>query len=85
MRTMQSSARSRPTSWLSDRILVLGFVADRRLEALWQIADYAAFPTVGERFGLPGVETMVRGVPVACSDISVLHEVGRCAFLVLSS
>jgi glycosyltransferase involved in cell wall biosynthesis len=68
---------------LSDRILVLGFVADRTLEALWQIADDAAFPTLGEGFGLPVLEAMVRGVPVACSDLLVLHEVGRCAFLLL--
>jgi glycosyltransferase involved in cell wall biosynthesis len=51
-------------------------VDDRMLEGLWRIADVAAFPTKGEGFGLPVVEAMLRGVPVACSDIEVLREVG---------
>jgi glycosyltransferase involved in cell wall biosynthesis len=38
-------------------------VDDRMLEGLWRI-------------GLPVVEAMLRGVPVACSDIEVLREVG---------
>jgi glycosyltransferase involved in cell wall biosynthesis len=36
----------------------------------------AALPTRAEGFGLPVVEAMRRGVPVACSDIPVLREVG---------
>jgi glycosyltransferase involved in cell wall biosynthesis len=34
-----------------------------------------AFPSLVEGFGLPVLEAMVRGVPVACSDIPVLREV----------
>jgi len=52
------------------------YVPDAELEALWRLADCAAFPTLGEGFGLPVVEAMERGVPVACSDIPVLREVG---------
>ena len=36
----------------------------------------AAFPTRAEGFGLPVLEAMRRGVPVACSDLPVLREVG---------
>jgi len=52
------------------------YVPDAELEALWALADCAAFPTLAEGFGLPVVEAMDRGVPVACSDIPVLREVG---------
>ena len=41
------------------------------------VAACAAFPTRGEGFGLPVVEAMRRGVPVACSDLPVLREVGE--------
>jgi glycosyltransferase involved in cell wall biosynthesis len=52
------------------------YVSDADLEALWDLADCAVFPTLAEGFGLPVAEAMARGVPVACSDIPVLREVG---------
>jgi glycosyltransferase involved in cell wall biosynthesis len=58
------------------RVRIAGYVDDRELEALWRLAGCAAFPTLAEGFGLPVVEAMRRGVPVACSDIPVLREVG---------
>jgi glycosyltransferase involved in cell wall biosynthesis len=57
-------------------VVAPGYLTDGELEALWRIADCAAFPTRAEGFGLPVVEAMQRGVPVACSDIPVLREVG---------
>lgn len=59
-----------------ERVRTLGYVSDEQLEALWRLADCAAFPTLSEGFGLPVLEAMRRGVPVACSDIPVLREVG---------
>jgi glycosyltransferase involved in cell wall biosynthesis len=61
---------------VADRVRFLDYVPDRDLEALWRIAGCAAFPTLGEGFGLPVLEAMQRGVSVACSDIPVLREVG---------
>jgi glycosyltransferase involved in cell wall biosynthesis len=58
------------------RVVQLGYVSDADLEGLWRSASCAAFPTLGEGFGLPVLEAMGRGKPVACSDIPVLHEVG---------
>jgi glycosyltransferase involved in cell wall biosynthesis len=61
---------------VADRVQFVDFVPDRQLEALWRLAGCVAFPTLGEGFGLPVLEAMNRGVPVACSDIAVLREVG---------
>jgi glycosyltransferase involved in cell wall biosynthesis len=59
-----------------ERLRIVGYVEDAELEGLWRLAACAAFPTRGEGFGLPVVEALGRGVPVACSDIAVLREVG---------
>jgi glycosyltransferase involved in cell wall biosynthesis len=40
------------------------------------MAACAVFPTLAEGFGLPVLEAMARGVPVACSDLAVLREIG---------
>jgi glycosyltransferase involved in cell wall biosynthesis len=61
---------------VSDRLRLTGYLSDAELERLWALADCAAFPTRAEGFGLPVLEAMARGVPVACSDIAVLREVG---------
>ena len=61
---------------VTERVRFLDYLPDRDLEGLWRIADCAAFPTLGEGFGLPVLEAMQRVVPVACSGIPVLREVG---------
>jgi glycosyltransferase involved in cell wall biosynthesis len=61
---------------VKDRVRFLEYIPDAELEGLWRVADCAAFPTLGEGFGLPVLEAMARGVPVACSDLPVLREVG---------
>jgi glycosyltransferase involved in cell wall biosynthesis len=62
---------------LEDRVRFAGYVTDAELAGLWQLAGCSAFPTLGEGFGIPLVESLARGVPVACSDIPVLREVGK--------
>jgi glycosyltransferase involved in cell wall biosynthesis len=61
---------------LGDRIRFLDYVSDADLQGLWGIADCAAFPTLGEGFGLPLIEALAHGVSVAASDIPVLREIG---------
>lgn len=40
-------------------------------------ARAAVYPSVAEGFGLPVAEALALGVPVICSDVSELREVGR--------
>jgi glycosyltransferase involved in cell wall biosynthesis len=59
----------------AERIRFTDWMPDADLEGLWAFASCAAFPTLGEGFGIPLVESQDRGVPVAASDLAVLREV----------
>ena len=59
----------------------LDWVADAELEGLYALAGCFVFPSLYEGFGLPVLEAMRRGVPVACSDRSSLPEVAGDAAL----
>jgi glycosyltransferase involved in cell wall biosynthesis len=52
-----------------------GWVTAAELEGLYAVAACFVFPSRHEGFGLPVLEAMARGVPVACSDRSSLPEV----------
>jgi glycosyltransferase involved in cell wall biosynthesis len=65
----------------SERVRFLGWVSDDELEGLYQAAICLAFPSLAEGFGLPVLEAMIRGLPVACSDAASLPEVAGEAAL----
>jgi glycosyltransferase involved in cell wall biosynthesis len=59
-----------------------GWLPERDVEGLFALANVFVFPSFYEGFGLPVLEAMARGVPVACADRSSLPEVaGEAAVL----
>jgi len=57
------------------RVVLPGYVPQADLEGLYAAARAVAVPSFNEGFGLPVLEAMARGVPVACSDRGSLPEV----------
>jgi glycosyltransferase involved in cell wall biosynthesis len=65
-----------------ERIHFTGYVTDRQLAACYSGSTAFVFPSLYEGFGLPALEAMAHGVPVACSDVDALREVcGDAALL----
>ncbi len=56
-------------------VRMLGYVSDVDLPWLYAGATLFLFPSVYEGFGMPVIEAMASGVPVALSDIPMLREV----------
>ncbi len=64
---------------LGDRVEERGHACDGELAALLAGARALLLPTLAEGFGIPVIEALAAGVPVLCSDIAVLREVGGVA------
>lgn len=60
---------------LEEKVVFTGFVPDEDLAALYNAATLLVFPSLEEGFGLPAMEAMACGTPVAASDSSSLPEV----------
>ncbi|MFC3750514.1 glycosyltransferase [Paenibacillus sp. GCM10012306] len=66
-----------------DRLILLGYVSEGALVALYQECELFVFPSLYEGFGLPVLEAMRCGSPVITSNCSSLPEiVGTSAELV---
>lgn len=64
---------------LSDRVLFPGYLPSAELAALISNCSGVVFPSLYEGFGLPVIEAMAAGVPVACSNTTSLPEVAADA------
>jgi glycosyltransferase involved in cell wall biosynthesis len=60
---------------ISDRIRLTGWIERAELEGLYNAARLFAYPSLIEGFGIPILEAMARGLPVACSSAGALAEV----------
>jgi glycosyltransferase involved in cell wall biosynthesis len=60
----------------SGQVVDLGFVAEEDMPALYRAATALVFPSLFEGFGIPVLEAMACGCPVACARATALPEVG---------
>ncbi|HKX73389.1 MAG TPA: glycosyltransferase family 1 protein [Candidatus Saccharimonadales bacterium] len=71
--------READIKWVSDHnyknVAFLGFVTDEQLAWLYGNARAYVFPSFMEGFGLPGLEAMLYGAPVAASHASCIPEI----------
>lgn len=66
---------------LAGRVVLTGWIEDADLEGLYRVAACCAYPSLFEGFGMPVLEAMVRGVPLASSNATSLPEVAGDAAL----
>jgi glycosyltransferase involved in cell wall biosynthesis len=66
---------------LADRVVFPGFLTDAEFAALLDGCTAVVFPSLYEGFGLPVIEAMAVGKPVACSNLTSLPEVASDAAL----
>ena len=66
---------------MRERVRLIGWLGDAELEGLYAAAACMVFPSLAEGFGLPVLEAMARGLPVASSNATSLPEVAGEAAL----
>lgn len=60
---------------LEDKVTLTGFINSKDLAQIFKAAQAYIFPTLSEGFGIPGLNAMAAGLPVAASNIPALKEV----------
>lgn len=68
---LRAALGAAPPPW----IRLTGYVTDEELAGLYRKAAACVCPSLHEGFGLPVLEAMACGTPLACSRIPVLEEV----------
>lgn len=60
---------------LEGDVRVLGYLPHEELPSIYNLARLLVFPSLFEGFGIPLVEAMACGCPVACSNVASIPEV----------
>jgi len=64
------------------RVHFTDYITDRQLAACYRSSTMLVLPSLYEGFGLPALEAMAHGIPVACSNAGALPELcGEAAVL----
>jgi glycosyltransferase involved in cell wall biosynthesis len=66
---------------LGERIIFTGYIPNNELALLLSNCRAVIFPSLYEGYGLPVIEAMAAGVPVACSKTRALPEITAGAAL----
>lgn len=66
---------------LSDHVVFPGYLADTEFATLIRSSAGLVFPSLYEGYGMPVIEAMAAGCPVACSDRASLPEIAADAAL----
>lgn len=66
---------------VADDVRFLGWVSESELEGLYAAATACVLPSFYEGFGLPVLEAMARGVPLACSRGGAMEDLAGDAAL----
>ncbi|MEX2209633.1 MAG: glycosyltransferase family 1 protein [Patescibacteria group bacterium] len=67
-------------SKVNGQVRTIGFVSESEKQALLSGADAFCYPSLAEGFGLPVLEALAGGTPVAASDIEPIHELFAGAY-----
>lgn len=60
---------------LQNDVTLLGYLPHEELPCLYNLARLMVFPSLFEGFGIPLVEAMACGCPIACADVTSIPEV----------
>ena len=66
---------------LRESVQITGWVSRDELYSLYERAQAFVYPSTFEGFGMPVLEALAAGIPVACADIPPLREVAGNAAL----
>lgn len=68
-------------SGIEDRVTDLGFVSSEDIRALYSAATMMVFPSLFEGFGIPLIEAMASGCPIAGANATTVPEITNGAAL----
>jgi glycosyltransferase involved in cell wall biosynthesis len=66
---------------MKDRVKITGWLPREELLRLYERAQAFVYPSTFEGFGMPVLEALAAGIPVACSNIAPIKEVAGDAAL----